>query len=66
MLKFRTCICIKENRDFKINHRYKFMPVKEFMLVHFSDRVFYFKILSFNQYFIDLQEHRQKLLNQIL
>ena len=70
----RTCICLKEvkvfNADnFQINHKYKFKYDNEYfsIIVYLNDRYpVRFTMTSFNDSFIDLQEHRQKIINSIL
>ena len=82
MLKFHICICIKEDDGgtwsndnpvfprFRVNDRYKFRYVEGMLaqgvLIYLSNRVSYFNIFNFNEYFIDLQEYRQKVLNQLV
>ena len=77
----RTCICIKEiksnsGRTFEVNCKYSFISKvsKPFDILVFyppewkagsSTGLLFFGDV-FNKHFIDLQQHRQNLINQII
>ena len=71
------CLCIKkiEGYEFQINHKYFFtsMNMEYFpqnydsvFLVFAFGKVIYLNVSNFNEYFIDIQQHRQNLINQLL
>ena len=74
----KTCICLKEvlfrSNEFKVNHKYQYRldkyvlnQHKKYMTVVSDIKTpFIFEEYEFYQYFVDLQEYRQKLLNSIL
>ena len=78
----KTCICIKETKStsgtFEVNCKYSFISRVEhsdyftksdaydFLVFYPVRYVRFFLAVDFNEYFIDLQQHRQNLINQLL
>ena len=73
----QACLCIKkiDNSDFEVNHKYFFSYIsseyfpqthESMFLIFAFGGVTPYSVSDFNTYFIDVQQHRQNLINQLL